>query len=116
MSTFGERLRAERERFGLTQTQLGLAGGVQKQAQLKYEKDERSPDAAYLSAIASIGVDVLYILTGARHVNVATSPTELAYLRNCRALPTMEAMQAGLDILVAFRKAYGVKLPGTEQD
>ena len=31
-----------------------------------YEAGERSPDAAYLAAIAAAGADVLYILTGER--------------------------------------------------
>lgn len=66
MSYLGERLREERQRLGMSQAELGLAGGVQKQAQLKYEKGERSPDASYLEAIARAGVDVLYVLTGSR--------------------------------------------------
>ncbi|MFA7269846.1 MAG: hypothetical protein WC073_10920 [Sterolibacterium sp.] len=111
MNTIGERLREERERFGMNQTVFGSLGGVQKQAQLKYEKDDRAPDAAYLAAIAQGGVDVLYIITGMRGENTATTPTELAYLRNCRALPTPEARDAGLKMLVLLREAYGVKFP-----
>jgi len=60
----GERLREERERLRLNQEQLGEIGGVRKQAQLLYEKGERSPDAQYLAAVATTGVDVLYVLTG----------------------------------------------------
>lgn len=45
---------------------MGESAGVRKQAQLKYEKGERHPDAAYLERLAAIGVDVLYVLTG-RH-------------------------------------------------
>lgn len=111
MSTIGERLREERERFGLNQTDFGLFGGVQKQAQLKYEKGERVPDAAYLAAIATLGADVLYIITGMRNENVASTPTELAYLRHCREYPTREAREAGLQLLVNLRKALGVKFP-----
>lgn len=59
-------MREERQRLGMNQAELGSAGGVQKQAQLKYEKGERSPDASYLEAIARAGVDVLYVLTGSR--------------------------------------------------
>ena len=62
----GERLFAERERLGLSQEAMGAAGGVRKQAQLLYEKDERHPDTRYLTAIAAAGADVLYILTGQR--------------------------------------------------
>ncbi|WP_414705744.1 helix-turn-helix domain-containing protein [Pseudomonas sp.] len=64
LSTIGDRLRKERERLGLNQTAFAEAGGVQKRAQINYEKDERHPDAGYLAAIAVAGVDVLYVLTG----------------------------------------------------
>lgn len=66
MNTFGDRLKEERERLGLSQTALGDVGGVKKLAQINYEKGERMPDAAYLAAIAAAGADVLYILTGQR--------------------------------------------------
>lgn len=65
MST-GQRLREERERLGLNQVDFGAVGGVKKVAQINYEKGERQPDAAYLSAVAAAGVDVLYVLTGVR--------------------------------------------------
>ena len=66
MSSIGERLREERERLGFNQTAFGAIGGVLKQAQLKYEKSERFPDAAYLEAVAKVGADVQYIVTGER--------------------------------------------------
>lgn len=109
MST-GKRLKEERLRFGLSQSEFGAIAGVQKQAQLNYENGKRSPDAMYLASIAQAGADILYILTGIRSENTATTPTELAYLRNCRAFPNQEAREAGLNGLVALRKAYGVKL------
>ena len=60
----GSRLKEERLRLGLTQEQFGALGGVKKQAQLKYEKGERKPDAAYFEGIAAAGANVDYILTG----------------------------------------------------
>ncbi len=71
----GERLFAERERLGLSQEAMGAAGGVRKQAQLLYEKDERHPDTRYLTAIAAAGADVLYILTGQRSQPVPPTAT-----------------------------------------
>jgi transcriptional regulator with XRE-family HTH domain len=64
MSTPWERLREERLRLGLSQEAFGAHGGVRKQAQIKYEKGERKPDAAYLEGIAAAGANVDYILTG----------------------------------------------------
>lgn len=60
------RLREERERLGLSQEALGAVGGVRKQAQHLYESGARKPDMDYLTAVASAGVDVLYVLTGQR--------------------------------------------------
>lgn len=62
----GMRLREERERLGLSQPAMGEIGGVKKLTQLNYEKGERSPDAAYLSAISKFGVDVQFVVTGIR--------------------------------------------------
>ncbi|MFZ4876855.1 helix-turn-helix domain-containing protein [Janthinobacterium sp. Mn2066] len=64
MSTIGEAIKAERLRLGMNQEEFGAAGGVKKRTQISYEQDERSPDAVYLKAISSIGVDVQFILTG----------------------------------------------------
>ena len=61
---FGERLKKERQRLGMNQDDFAEVGGVKKRAQISYEKDERSPDAAYLCAILEIGVDVWYVMTG----------------------------------------------------
>ncbi len=67
MSTQGERIREERERLEMSQTAFGAVGGVRKQAQMNYEKGERSPDSLYLAAISKIGADIQYIVTGLRN-------------------------------------------------
>lgn len=64
MSGIGARLRQERERLGLSQKAFGEIGGVEANAQGKYESGERAPKADYLSRVAERGADVLYILTG----------------------------------------------------
>ena len=65
MSGLGLRLRQERERLGLSQKVFGEIGGVEANAQGKYESGGRAPKADYLSRVAARGVDVLYVLTGA---------------------------------------------------
>lgn len=72
----GDRLREERERLELNQEQLGQIGGVNRNTQGKYEKGERSPDAAYLAAVAASGVDVLYVVTGMRTPKTTASISE----------------------------------------
>jgi len=71
--TIGERLKEERSRLGLSQTDLGAAGGVGKTTQINYEKGSGSPDAKYLAAAAELGVDVLYVVTGERKPTAAGS-------------------------------------------
>ncbi|NBA98631.1 helix-turn-helix domain-containing protein [Pseudomonas sp. R5(2019)] len=66
MNGIGSRIREERERLGLTQRLFGDIGGVEPNAQGKYESGERTPKADYLAAVAARGVDVLYVLTGSR--------------------------------------------------
>ncbi|MFM0209943.1 helix-turn-helix transcriptional regulator [Paraburkholderia sediminicola] len=76
MDAFPVRLKQERRRLGLNQAELANAGGVQKHAQLNYEKGLRYPDASYLAGIAEVGVDVLYLLTGR-----TSDPATLAFDR-----------------------------------
>lgn len=64
MKGIGLRLREERERLGLTQRAFGDIGGVEPNAQGKYESGERTPRADYLAAVAASGVDALYVLSG----------------------------------------------------
>ena len=51
MSGIGSRLRQERERLGLSQKVFGEIGGVEANAQGKYESGGRVPKADYLQAI-----------------------------------------------------------------
>ncbi|HIE2486079.1 TPA: helix-turn-helix domain-containing protein [Pseudomonas aeruginosa] len=116
MSTIGQRLREERERLGLNQTDFAEIGGIQKRAQINYEKDERHPDAAYLAAITEAGVDVLYVLVGQRQVGVTSppaqeqevplTPEERALLENFRhcSPDTRAAIKATSDALAQRRK------------
>lgn len=62
----GERLREERTRLALKQEDLAAAGGVNRNTQGSYERGARNPDTAYLAAVAALGIDVLYIVTGSR--------------------------------------------------
>lgn len=114
-SDIGGRLREERERLGLNQAELGTSGGVQKLAQLKYEKGDRAPDADYLEAVAAKGVDVLYVLTGKRVG--APAPAITSYGRTTvTALPANEhgtlTWREILVIAVDELNAAGKRLPG----
>ncbi|WP_217426194.1 helix-turn-helix domain-containing protein [Pandoraea commovens] len=87
MLDVGNRLRDERKRLNLNQEEFASIGGVTRRAQTTYENGRRVPDARYLSAVAGIGVDVQYVLTGARSIAMESSslsPDERALLDNYR--------------------------------
>ncbi|EBQ6171252.1 XRE family transcriptional regulator [Salmonella enterica subsp. enterica serovar Derby] len=94
----GERLKEERVRLGLSQAALGEIGGVRKQAQLNYEKGERNPDSAYLSAIAKFGADIQYIVTGIRSAeSLSSDEKELINLFRQAPLAVKAAALAALN-------------------
>lgn len=98
MSTFGARLKEERKRIGLNQTDFAAAGGVQKRAQVSYEQDERAPNMEYLGLLSKIGVDVVYLLTGDLAAN-ALGDRERQLITGFRALD--ERGQAGVMALIS---------------
>lgn len=91
----GERLREERDRLGLNQTDFGVQAGVSRGTQKAYELETSSPDISYLMALQGMGVDVQYVLTGMRiSTEVGNlSADEAGLLEHYRQLP--EADRAG---------------------
>lgn len=82
----GSRLKEERERLDMSQTQFAGLGEASKRAQITYEKGESTPDAAYLAAVAKVGADVQYIVTGVRSAQ-ALSGDEQDLVAMFRAAP-----------------------------
>jgi len=74
---FGQRLREERKRLGLSQQQLAEIAGCQRLAQLQYENDSSVPTIRYLNAIAVAGVDLSYLVLGIRFGNTSLSSEQL---------------------------------------
>ncbi|MEO1820434.1 helix-turn-helix transcriptional regulator [Pseudomonas sp.] len=60
----GDRLKSERERLGITQPVLAAQAGTKKGTVINWEKGASSPTAVQLEALAVLGVDVLYVVTG----------------------------------------------------
>ena len=98
---FFERLREERKRLKLNQTQLAALAGTTKNSQLNYEKGNVCPNAEYLAAIAAAGVDVQYVLTGQRSAEPVLTPEEKNLLDAWQNAPqavraaALAALQAG---------------------
>ncbi|HDS1776253.1 TPA: helix-turn-helix transcriptional regulator [Pseudomonas putida] len=84
----GDRLKEERERLGLNQTDFAALAGASKNTQYNYEKGERSPDSNYLAAAAAQGLDVLYVITGARtpQPSASFSAEEMEFVQLLRCM------------------------------
>jgi len=114
MGTLADRLKEERTRLALTQDQMAAAAGLNRTAQIRYEKGERNPDADYLAAVASAGVDIGYVVTGVASAAVAKDEVEL--LRRYRAAsPDVRAAVLGALGLVAVASGAGVQIGNASQ-
>lgn len=67
------RLKAERERLDLSQSQMAALMGVGKTTVINWEKGASAPDAVQLGILAGAGADVLYVVTGQRSQSVPTA-------------------------------------------
>ena len=76
---------------------MAQIGGVTRNTQGSYERDERRPDTGYLKALNAVGLDILYVVTGVPTPQVVYGATaaEDNLVNQYRALP--EADQATVD-------------------
>jgi transcriptional regulator with XRE-family HTH domain len=100
----GERLREERKRLGLSQTDFARLAGVHLNTQSRYEKGEREPDSSYLETLGKKGVDVNYVLFGIASDEivdcpyVAAMPLPSGYVSKPITLTECREMAAGLTL------------------
>lgn len=102
----GERLREERVRLGLSQPVFAAHAGTTKQTLFSWESGKTAPNAEQLAALASAGVDVMFVLSGARAQPPLQAAEEalLQSYRRCNAaaqvslLQTAALMAAGLEV------------------
>ena len=66
ISLSSPRLKEERERLKLTQAELAERCGVSREIWGKYERGQAAPGGEVLFALAQVGADVQYIITGKR--------------------------------------------------
>jgi transcriptional regulator with XRE-family HTH domain len=86
-SSFGSRLVEQRDRLGLTQGDICELTGINRKTQFAYEKDQRYPDAGYLTTLLKHGFDVSYLLTGERPPRYGAIHEELL----CAVLTAVDA-------------------------
>jgi len=117
LQLFYERLRDERDSLGFTQDAMAEKAGISKRSYCAYEAGETAPSAKLLAALAHMGVDVAYLLTGQRAGGAAAPPPPRAVsegdrilLDNFHAAPAQ--VQAGVKTtLGAFAPAAGARAP-----
>lgn len=104
----GERIREERERLGLSQTDFAALAGATRKTLFNWESGVASPNIAVVSAWADHGLDVLYVVTGQRAGGVKPAPgltpeeqTLLDYFREA----SKEVRRAALGALIGAQPA-----------
>jgi transcriptional regulator with XRE-family HTH domain len=70
------RLKEERDRLKLTQEVFGTHASAKKRTVVDWESGISSPTAIQMQSLSLIGVDVQYIITGRRSVDVASTLNE----------------------------------------
>jgi transcriptional regulator with XRE-family HTH domain len=93
----GSRLREERERLGQGQAEMSAATGVKPRTYQDWERGIASVSTEFLSLAATLGLDVMYVVTGVR-TNEATSldplrRAVLASFNRCSPEKQIEAVQ-----------------------
>ena len=76
---YGERIRQERLRLRLNQTEFARLGGVSKATQVAYEQGSTSPQIEYLNRLFAAGVDTHWITTGEHLGNLDGRNWELMF-------------------------------------
>jgi len=87
----GARLRGEREKLGLSQSEMGEKGGVSRISQAAYEGARRPPDIDYLIGLNGAGIDIGFLVTGARAIDNLTAD-EVALLDSFRLLAELDRL------------------------
>lgn len=103
--TIGVRLREERKRLGMTQAAFADEGGIGVSTLKLYEGDERDPGAGFLAAIAKLGADAQYIVTGQRSTTVLVAE-EQVLLDGYRALDKGTKMRTLAFVLTETGPVY----------
>lgn len=91
------RLVEERERLGLTQTEMAKRGGVAFRTYCDYESGKSEPRASFFADASVHGLDVQYVVTGKRST-IAMRPDEELVLSGYRRLD--EKGRAGVLALI----------------
>lgn len=95
-----ERLVSERNRLGMSQTDLRIRTGVGKNTQVNYESGKSVPDARYLAMLDRLDFDILYIITGDRTTGSQLSEQQQNLIDIWEAAPA-QLRDAALAVLLS---------------
>jgi transcriptional regulator with XRE-family HTH domain len=92
---FGERMRQERKRLGLTQEALAERVGIRQQTVLQYEKGNTSPTLQFIYSLHGVGFNMQYLLYAREQLPFTRDfpPEVIRYVAN--AVPEIEKEFAG---------------------
>ncbi|MFZ5567846.1 MAG: helix-turn-helix domain-containing protein [Pseudomonadota bacterium] len=102
--TLGDRLRIERTRLSLNQSEAADALGVGRSAYVHYEFGRSVPDANALMKAQSLGMDLWWIVTGVRHADEAIDHMNL------------EALKSVTLAVTDFNKSQDLKLTSEQEN
>lgn len=105
-----ERIKSERKRLGYNQTEFAEIAHATRGTASNWETGTGSPDAKALAALAAVGLDVLYVVTGQRSFVPppklsAEEETMLDYFKQA----PKEARKAALRALLSTEPEGGVR-------
>ncbi len=103
-NNMGERLRAERTRLSLNQSEAADALGVGRSAYVHYEFGRSVPDGNALMKAQSLGMDLWWIVTGVRHADEAIDHMNL------------EALKSVTLAVTDFNKSQDLKLTSEQEN
>ncbi len=93
---FGQRLKEERKRLGMSQAELAQQAHVKRLAQSQYENEATQPTIRYLSDIAAAGVDITYLLFDKKKIKFLPPEEERQLkIRAFSLLDKYDQMQCG---------------------
>lgn len=75
LKEIGSRLRDERERLGMNQSELGAVADIARNTQAEYENGKRACNLNYLLAIRELGIDPAYLIDGRRDITAISRDT-----------------------------------------
>lgn len=81
-SLIGDRIKEERQRLGLKQTEIAEKAGISREMWGKYERGIAIPGGEVLFSFAAAGADIQYLMTGLRPHTPDLSPRTAALVDN----------------------------------